>query len=98
MMDASGTAINITDYTGIMKLRRSVGSFTSSVVYVLSTEDDSMTMPTPTNGEFVLTIPAPESLNFPIEDLLYDFIVTAPDGFVSKLLSGSIRVCPSVSV
>ena len=98
LTDINSVAVNVSGYAGIMQLRVDSGRPKIEPVYTLTTENGRITTPIPANGTFVLTIPASDSVIFPVDILYYDFIITDTLGEVSKILKGSFKINQSVSV
>lgn len=89
---AAPAPVDLTGYTAAMQIRPYPGSDT--ILYDASAD---ITLGGPL-GTVTLEIPASATAAFTWWTGVYDLLLTDPTGFVTRLLSGSVSVCPGVTV
>lgn len=88
--DDTGTARDLTGYTGRGQMRRSYYS-TSNVAF-------TVTIPTPETGEVQITLTNATTANLRMGRYVYDIeLVKTADGTVERLLEGIVTVYPEVT-
>lgn len=88
----SGPApVDITGYSVSMQIRPAAQS---SLVYYNASGDIVLGGK---DGSIALTIPAEDTENFTWYRGVYDLLITSPQGFTTKLLSGKVSVQPVVT-
>lgn len=90
--DSTGTVINLTGYTAVMKIREKYSNV-STLLHTVST-----TIPSPTSGQIVLTISATDTASFNWSEGYYDLVLVSSGGEKTKLIKGKFLVGNSVSV
>lgn len=83
--------VDLTGYTANMQIK--AYPLAGTVLYDASTD---ITLGGPL-GTITLVIPAYETMEFTWWEGVYDMILTDPTGVVTRLLSGTVSVCPGVT-
>lgn len=93
--DDDGNVIDLTDYEARMQIR----AHPTSVQYVYSTTTDGGDLTiTAGEGKVALEIPDDTTQAFPAPFVgAYDIEIESPDGVVTRLVEGSVRVTPNVT-
>jgi len=92
--DSAGTAINVTNYTARMQIRRSITS--TDVIIALTTENGRITVGN-SNGTITLSITATDTAALSTFCGVYDLEVVSPTGVVTRLLEGGVEVSREVT-
>ncbi len=92
VLDDDGEAVSLVGYTALAQVRRSVDS--EDVLHEWTSEDQSIVFQG--NNVVVVTPPA-TSLAWTWTRGVYDVLITAPDGTVSRVGEGTIKVSRSVT-
>lgn len=89
--DSKRTPINVTGYTARMHVRSSKTA--STTILVLTTENGRISVSSPTNGEFTLTVSATDMAAILEDRYVYDLEIIAPiTGIVTRLIYGNFVV------
>lgn len=88
---AQPTPVDLTGYTASMQIR--AYALSPTVLYDASS---NITLGGAA-GTVTLEIPAASTSGFTWWEAVYDLLLTDPSGFVTRLLSGSVSVCPGVT-
>lgn len=91
--DANNTPINISSYTGRMKVRKSK----SSSDEYLSLASGGSGLVLQANGEIEITIPASTSAKIPSGNYKYDLEIISPTGIVTRVIEGDFKVSGEVT-
>jgi hypothetical protein len=83
--------VDLTGYTASMQIKPYP---LSSVVFYDASSDITLGG---IDGTIMLVIPAEETADFTWWNGVYDLLLTAPNGNVTRLLSGTVSVCPGVT-
>jgi len=87
----SGTAMNLTNYTGRAQLRTSVTASSTSATF-------TVTKTNATGGALKLELPAATSKLLAAGQYVYDLeIYTANDGVVKRILQGDVTLTPEIT-
>lgn len=89
---ADGDPVDLTGFTAKMQLRKTYGT----PVLVELTDGDGIVLGG-ADGTIDLTIPAPLTLDLPPTSL-YDLVMTSAGGQVTRLVQGSVRKVPGVTL
>lgn len=89
---AQPAPVDLTGYTASMQIRPYPGS---SVLYYDASEDFTLGGAL---GTILLVIPAADTDTFTWWSGVYDLILTDPYGIMTKLLSGTVTICPVVTI
>jgi len=92
--DGNGAAVNLTNYTARMQIRRSITS--TDVIIALTTENGRITLGT-TNGTITLNITATDTAALSTFSGVYDLEVVSSAGVVTRLLEGGVEVSREVT-
>ena len=92
--DSAGTAIDVTNFTARMQVRRSLQS--SDIIIALTTENGRITVGTD-DGSIVLSISATDTAALSTFFGVYDLEVESPTGVVTRLLEGGVEVSREVT-
>ena len=84
--------VDLTGYTASMQIRPYPGS---GVLLYDASADIALGG---TAGTVTLTIPAVNTANFTWWTGVYDLLLIDPSGYVTRLLNGSVSVCPGVTI
>lgn len=84
---------NTTGYTARMQIREKYTSPTALIT--LTTENSGIQIGT--DGSFQVHITATQSSAMPSGNFVYDIEAVDPEGFVTKLVRGKVRVIPEVT-
>lgn len=87
--DSTGTAANLVGSTGKAQIRK---SYYSTTAY-----DFTVTIPSPINGEMVLTMPASTTANLSPGRYVYDVILVNAGNDVTRLFEGTAAITPGVT-
>jgi len=86
--DDSSVPIDLTNYTAKVQVRKDNDS---ELLFEMTTEDNRISIPTPTNGEINLTINATDTSNMVFEDAIYNLeLYNSPE--VIRLLEGKFII------
>lgn len=88
------TPINLTDYTARMQIRPSIAS--SNVILSLTTENGGIALGG-VLGTIVLNVSATATAALNFDAAVYDLELESDDGFVTRLLAGSVFLCKEVT-
>lgn len=91
--DSDGELVDLTGFTARMQIRRSV---TSSTAEVSLTSSSGIVLGT-TNGQAQVTISATVTAALEFTSGVYDLEFEDADGFVTRLVEGSVQVKPEVT-
>ena len=102
--DSSGNPIDLTDYSAEMAIAN-VAEPTAQpnqppqdIYYTLSSSGDTPGITfDAVNGIIYLYIPAVTTADFTFLSAVYDLVLTAPGGEITRLLQGTIRCSPGVT-
>jgi hypothetical protein len=87
--DVNGDAINLAGYTAASQIRKSYYSTTANTL--------TATITGTANGEITLSMTAANTANLSDGRLLYDLVITAPDGTKTRVVEGIVTVLPGVT-
>ena len=90
--DSSGTARNLSSYSGKMQVRRTIGA--SSVLIELSTTNGRMALNS--SGEIALSITASDTAAI-TDGGVYDLEITSSGGAVERVVEGDFNLIPEVT-
>lgn len=93
--DTAGAPINLTGYSAALELGTSYNMPTPTLA--ISTTTTGMTIPTPANGTIIVNVPAATTAALPTDNYVYVMTLTAPGGFITRLLEGKAIIAPDVS-
>lgn len=91
--DANNTPINISSYTGRMKVRKSK----SSPEEYLSLTTGGGGLALQANGEIEITVPAATSAMIPSGNYKYDLEIVSTAGVVTRVIEGDFRVSGEIT-
>ena len=87
----SGSALNLTNYTGRAQLRTSVDASSVSATF-------SVTVTNAANGALKMQLPAATSSGISAGQYVYDLeIFTANDSIVKRIIQGDVTLTPEVT-
>jgi hypothetical protein len=92
VLDDNGVALDLTGYTALAQVRRSVDSPT--VLHQWSSADSTILLQA---SNVILVTPPATSLAWTWSKGVYDILITAPDGTVSRVGEGTVAVSRSVT-
>jgi hypothetical protein len=92
VLDDDGDPVTLTGYTATAQVRRSVDS--ADVLHEWSTTDDTILLQ---SNNVILVTPPATSLDWTWTKGVYDILITAPDGAVSRVGHGVVVVSRSVT-
>lgn len=92
--DDEGTVVDLTDYIARMQIRSDVAA--SSVIVSCSTLANYMNIDG-SSGTIVVSIPATVTSTFTNTSGVYDLELESPDGVVTRLLEGNVRLSLNVT-
>ena len=87
--DTNGDALNLSGYTANSQIRKSYYSSTANTFTVTITGTS--------NGEITLSMTSANSANLPIGRMLYDLVITSPEGVKTRVVEGIVNVLPGVT-
>lgn len=97
LTQSDGTAYDLTDCTLRFTVKRSIEDLDADALLTYVGGDPALTITDADGGLAELRIPAADTLDLPtIVPLRWDVQVTAADGTVDTLQSGTVTVLPSV--
>jgi hypothetical protein len=91
--DSNNSPINISSYTGRMKVRKSK----SSTEEYLSLTTGGGGLVLQSNGEIEITIPAVTSAKIPSGNYRYDLEIISTSGIVTRVIEGEFKVSGEVT-
>lgn len=97
--DTVFTPIDLTNYAARMMARI---SYDSPVLLTCGAADGTLTVAQPTEGLLQFNIPAAQTalldpLNYDPSQWIYDVEIFTPDGYVERVLQGSLIIYPEVT-
>lgn len=84
------TVMDLTGSSVIIAFKKSKGGTT---VFEFKTSDNTITIPTPTNGQIIL---APRVMNYPAGNYVFDVQVTNASGVVTTYFENNWKICQDV--
>ena len=91
--DSNNTPIDISSYSGRMKVRKSK----SSPEEYLSLATGGRGLSLQANGEIEITIPASTSAKIPAGNYKYDLEIVSPAGVVTRVIEGDFKVSGEIT-
>lgn len=91
--DANNNAVDITNYTARMQIRKTYNSDTAMVN--LTTENGGISLTNAANG--VLSVNITPAQTAALSNGFYDLEIESPTGVVSRLIQGSVMVSKEVT-
>jgi hypothetical protein len=88
--DEDKTVMNLTGASVVIAFKKGAGQ---NAVFTFSTADNTITIPTPTNGEIFLQ---PRLMNYPAFNYIFDVEVTFNGGRVRTFFTNYWKICPDV--
>lgn len=88
--DEGKTPMDLTGASILIQFKKGVGQ---SAVFKFDTADNTITIPTPTNGVALL---APRKMDYPAFNYIFDVQVTFANGFVKTFFTNNWRICQDV--
>lgn len=89
-----GTAINTTDYTAKMQIRRMVNDI---VLVDLSTDGETGGITVSNDGIIEINISAESTKSITNLKGVYDLLIISPTGYVTKLIEGGVTIVREVT-
>lgn len=93
--NTAGAPIDLTGYSAALELGTSYNMTTPTLA--ISTTTTGMTIPTPANGTIIVNVPAATTAALATDNYVYVMTLTAPSGFITRLLQGTVIVEPEVA-
>lgn len=87
--DTQGDAINLSGYSAASQIRKSY--------YSSSANNFTATVTGTANGEITLSMTAANTAALTPGRMLYDLVITAPDGTKTRVVEGIVTVLPGVT-
>jgi hypothetical protein len=94
LKDASEALIDLTGYSCAMQVRTTKTNQTA--IDTLTVKSGRITI-TPTEGKIDLIFPHSKTSKYPAGNVVYDIELTSPDGYVTRILEGTIKVSGEVT-
>jgi hypothetical protein len=91
--DALGSPINISSYSGRMKVRKTKSS--QEAYISLTTPSSGISLQS--NGEIEITIPAATTARIPSGNYRYDLEIISPSGVVVRVIEGEFKVSGEIT-
>jgi len=91
---AGGSPVDMTGWSARMQIRPEVDS--EIVIVELTTENGGITIE-PLEGKITLYISAESTAALSFEEAVYDIELEAPDGFVTRIVEGKVKLSPEVT-
>lgn len=90
--DSSGNAVNLSSYTGRMKVRT---ARSAAGAYLVLSNGNGLTLAS--NGEIEIVVPAATTAAIPAGKYKYDLEVVSAGGIVSRVIEGDFTVSGEVT-
>lgn len=87
--DSTGSAKNLTGYTGRSQIRRSYHSVSNTAFTV--------TINNPADGEVILSLTADQTANLKYGRYVYDLELVSNTSYVERMIEGIVTVYPEVT-
>ena len=87
--DSNGDAVNLSGYSASSQIRKSY--------YSSSANNFTATVTGIANGEITLSMTAANTANLPVGRMLYDLVITSPEGIKTRVIEGIVTVLPGVT-
>lgn len=87
--DATGSVLNLTNYTARAQLRKSYYSTTAT--------DFTISIPTPVNGILMISLSAANTANIKPGRYVYDVEIQSNTGIVTRIFEGIATISPNVT-
>lgn len=94
--DPNDTAIDLTGAVIRMQVRDSIGAETVGIS-LTSVGTAGISVPTPTNGTFIITVTPAQNSNLDFSQGVYDLEIEYSNGVVERVLEGRVSVKPQVT-
>lgn len=97
LFDASDVALDVRSYTATMMIKPTYDATSAQIVGYYTSNPSSGIVVGSTDGKVLVTIPATATSSMGYGAAVYDVEMTRSDGFVLRLVSGSMKISRRVS-